>query len=80
MLNFYPFIGKEVEFPKPVYPRLVKAFNSPKFISKKRINFRNVDPNIPIFRGKEMALALGGGIDSPASTISLSVRTPCSVD
>ena len=66
MLNFYPFIGKEVEFPKPVSPRLVKAFNTPKFISKKRINFRNVDPNIPIFKGKEIALAFGGGIDSTA--------------
>ena len=66
MLNFYPFIGNEVEFPRPVSPRLLEAFEIPMFSKKKKINFRNVDENIPIYKGENLAISFGGGIDSTA--------------
>lgn len=67
MVIFYPFIGESVEFPKPVSHRLYDAFNTPCFLSRKTIKFRNLSPDVPLYEGTEkMALSFGGGIDSSA--------------
>ena len=62
LLIFYPFIGKQVEFPMPVSSRLKEAFSNQNF--KKQFEFVNIDDNLSIFTGSKMALSLGGGIDS----------------
>ena len=56
LANFFPFIGKNVEFPMPVSPRLVEGFRNPIFLEKKELNFVNVDPNIPKYSGKKTSL------------------------
>jgi hypothetical protein len=62
LLIFYPFIGKRVEFPIAVSPRLKEAFSNPNF--KRQFEFVNIDPSVPIYHGSKMALSFGGGIDS----------------
>lgn len=64
LVTFFPFIGDEAEFPKPVSKRLVDAFQNKCFTDKKQFKFRNVDENLPIYKGSEIALSFGGGIDS----------------
>lgn len=64
LVTFFPFIGDEVEFPKPVSNRLVEAFQNKCFTDKKKFRFRNVDENLPIYKGSKVALSFGGGIDS----------------
>lgn len=64
MVLFYPFIGREVEFPRPVSPRLREAFQLPCF---RRLTFRNVSNDVPPYPGgTHMALSFGGGVDSTA--------------
>jgi len=64
LVTFFPFIGVEAEFPKPVSPRLVEAFQNKCFTDKKQFKFRNVDEKLPVFSGSKIALSFGGGIDS----------------
>ena len=64
LIIFYPFIGKRVEFPEPVSPRLVEAFKNACF--DRQFEFVNVDNNIPKYRGEKPVLSFGGGIDSSA--------------
>ena len=64
MVIFFPFVGREVEFPMPVSPRLVRAFENECFTQKKTIKFRNVSDKVPLYSGKKVALSFGGGIDS----------------
>lgn len=66
LANFFPFIGKRVEFPMPVSPRLVEAFKRPAFINKKDFEFVNVDPALPKYSGSKIGIAFGGGVDSTA--------------
>ena len=62
LLIFYPFIGKRVEFPVAVSPRLKEAFSNSNF--KRQFEFVNIDTSVPIYHGSKMALSFGGGIDS----------------
>jgi len=64
MANFYPFIGSSVEFPEPVSNRLELAFQTKWFTKDKKIDFRNVDYDIPKYSGNKMVISFGGGIDS----------------
>jgi len=64
LVTFFPFIGNEAEFPKPVSNRLVEAFQNKCFTEKKKFRFRNIDENLPIYTGSKVALSFGGGIDS----------------
>ena len=64
MVNFFPFIGSSVEFPKPVSNRLYEAFQNKCFRDKKNIHFRNIDTSVPKYSGKSIAIAFGGGVDS----------------
>jgi len=64
LVTFFPFIGSEAEFPKPVSNRLVEAFQNKCFTEKKKFRFRNIDENLPIYTGSKVALSFGGGIDS----------------
>ena len=66
MVNFYPFIGRKVTFPMAVSPRLRDAFQTPLFLKKKPIEFKNVDSTLPCYEGEKLGLAFGGGIDSSA--------------
>ena len=66
MITFFPFIGSEVEFPKPVSKRLFDAFQNECFTSKKDILFRNISNDVEIYQGDNLALSFGGGIDSSA--------------
>ena len=66
LITFFPFIGSEVEFPKPVSRRLYDAFQNECFTSKKNISFRNISDDVEIYHGEEIALSFGGGIDSSA--------------
>ena len=43
LVTFFPFIGDEAEFPKPVSNRLVEAFQNKCFTEKKNFKFRNID-------------------------------------
>ena len=64
LVTFFPFIGNEVEFPRPVSNRLVDAFQNKCFTEKKNFRFRNIDEDLPIYTGSKIALSFGGGIDS----------------
>jgi len=64
LVTFFPFIGNEAEFPKPVSNRLVEAFQNKCFTEKKKFRFRNIDENLPMYTGSKAALSFGGGIDS----------------
>ena len=66
LMTFFPFIGDEAEFPKPVSNRLQEAFQNKCFTDKKQIKFRNIDVELKPFSGTKMALSFGGGIDSSA--------------
>ena len=66
MINFFPFIGDSVTFPKPVSRRLVDAFSTQPFVSKKKINFTNVSDDIEKYSGKNLSIVFGGGVDSTA--------------
>ena len=63
---FFPFIGSEVEFPRPVSKRLYDAFQNECFTSKKHISFRNISTDVEVYEGQKIALSFGGGIDSSA--------------
>jgi len=69
MVNFYPFIGTTVTFPKPVSSRLKHAFSTPWFKKDKAIFFTNIDDKIPKYSGEKISLSFGGGIDSTAVSI-----------
>ncbi len=66
LVTFFPFVGDEVEFPKPVSSRLYNAFQNKCFTDKKDIKFRNITDELEIYKGKNVALSFGGGIDSSA--------------
>lgn len=66
MVIFYPFIGTEVEFPKPVSRRFADAFDTHIFRKKKVLKFRNVSDAVEPYQGDRTALSFGGGIDSTA--------------
>jgi hypothetical protein len=64
---FYPFIGKRVEFPHPVSPRLVNSMNREIFTKTKIIEVMNVDANLAKYSGDgSSCIAFGGGVDSSA--------------
>lgn len=64
---FYPFIGKEVEFPKPVSQRLVDSMNRQIFTKTKHIKVMNIDRNLEKYSGDgSSVIAFGGGVDSSA--------------
>jgi len=64
---FYPFIGKNVTFPKPVSKRLSDSINREIFAKNKKLNIRNIDTCIAKYSGNGKAvLAYGGGVDSSA--------------
>ena len=66
LVTFYPFIGHEVEFPKPVSSRLFDAFQNKCFTKEKNITFRNISDDVTLYEGGKVALSFGGGIDSSA--------------
>lgn len=66
LVTFFPFIGSEAEFPKPVSSRLYNAFQNKCFTDKKDILFRNISNDVEIYKGDKIALSFGGGIDSSA--------------
>lgn len=66
LANFFPFIGKRVEFPVPVSPRLEQAFKRQPFVAKKTFDFVNVDNSIEKYQANKIAIAYGGGVDSTA--------------
>jgi hypothetical protein len=66
LVTFFPFVGNEVEFPKPVSSRLYEAFQNKCFTDKKDISFRNISNDVEIYKGEKIALSFGGGIDSSA--------------
>ena len=66
LVTFFPFVGHEVEFPKPVSSRLYDAFQNKCFTDKKNIIFRNISDDVSIYEGEKVALSFGGGIDSSA--------------
>ena len=66
LVTFYPFVGREVEFPKPVSSRLFDAFQNECFTKTKKITFRNISEEVPCYEGEKVALSFGGGIDSSA--------------
>ena len=66
LVTFFPFIGSEAEFPKPVSSRLYNAFQNKCFTDKKDILFRNISNDVEIYKGNKIALSFGGGIDSSA--------------
>lgn len=66
LANFFPFIGKRVEFPKAVSPRLERAFKRQPFLAKKDFRFVNVDPELPMYSANRVGIAFGGGVDSTA--------------
>ena len=66
LITFFPFVGSEVEFPKPVSSRLYDAFQNKCFTDKKDISFRNISDSVEIYKGEKVALSFGGGIDSSA--------------
>jgi len=64
LINFFPFVGNEVEFPKPVSFRLYEAFQNKCFRDKKNISFKNISNNVELYSGDNVAISFGGGIDS----------------
>ena len=68
LVTFYPFVGHEVEFPKPVSSRLFDAFQNKCFTKEKNIKFRNISDDVALYEGEKVALSFGGGIDSSAIT------------
>lgn len=66
LVTFFPFVGSEVEFPKPVSSRLYDAFQNKCFTDKKDISFRNISNDVEIYKAEKIALSFGGGIDSSA--------------
>lgn len=59
---FYPFIGKKVEFPKPVSHRLVDSMNRQIFTKTKKIEVVNIDSNLDKYSGDgSSVIAFGGG-------------------
>jgi hypothetical protein len=64
---FYPFIGKEVTFPKPVTERIAVSINRPIFTKSKTITVRNINRDLNSYQGEfGEILAFGGGMDSSA--------------
>lgn len=79
MVSFYPFMKREVTFPKPVSLNFRKAFsmgNLPLYDKVdglyrpvKSIEITNVDPGLQPFTGNNLSLAYGGGFDSLATQL-----------
>ena len=64
---FYPFVGKRVEFPEAVSPRLVESINREIFTKHKKIDILNVDHSLERYSGDGSSVtAFGGGMDSSA--------------
>ena len=66
MINFFPFIGESATFPKPVSRRLVDAFSTSPFTSKKKIHFTNISEDLEKYSGDNISIVYGGGVDSSA--------------